>query len=114
MVVYVRLEPQEKEFLKNSVRELNSLLLSAQTKALDYNKLRQTRKREIGVANNKIREIHGEVDRIKLMLPSLEEKKPMTKPTPRLIIKPGKPVKKPKTKYESELEELSKKIAALK
>jgi hypothetical protein len=110
MVVYVRIEPEEKEFLKSSVRELNSLLLSAQTKALDYSRLRQTRKREIATANNKLREIHGEIDRIKLMMPSLEEKKPMAK----LIIKPGKPTKKPTTKYEAELEELSKKIAALK
>lgn len=114
MVVYVRLEPEEKEFLKSSVRELNSILLSAQTKALDYNRLRQTRKREIASVNNKLREIHGEIDRIKLMMPSLEEKKPAIKPTAKLIIKPGKPTKKPTTRYEVELEELSKKIAALK
>jgi len=114
MVVYVRIEPEEKEFLKSSVRELNSLLLSAQTKALDFSRLRQIRKREIATANNKLREIHGEIDRIKLMMPSLEEKKPVAKPMTKLIIKPGKPTKKPTTKYEAELEELSKKIAALK
>lgn len=106
MVVYVKLEQNEIEFLKEAVRDLRNQATQVQLKAIDVNRLRNQKKRESMGINNEIKNIHEEILQMRLMLPHISEKK-----SPAKMIK-----EKPAAKgdYESELKELSKKIAGLK
>ena len=109
MVVYVKLEQNEIEFLKEAVRDLRNQATQVQLKAIDVNRLRNQKKRESMGINNEIKNIHEEILQIRLMLPHIGDKM-SAKKSPSKMIK-EKPVR---GDYESELKELSKKIAGLK
>lgn len=109
MVVYVKLEQNEIEFLKEAVQDLRSQATQVQLKAIDVNRLRNQKKRESMGINNEIKNIHEEILQIRLMLPHIGEKM-KEKRSPAKMIK-EKPIR---GDYESELKELKKRIAGLK
>lgn len=124
MTIYIRLEHKEAQGTKRNIFEIKEKINEINSKALDFERLRsEKRKRSYGLGT-KIKEIREELEKIKLMLPKVEtamlkerilETLEIEKAKPKMAKMPTKKSmeKREKKKYQEELEELRKKIAAL-
>lgn len=107
MVVYVNLDRDEVVKTRKIVLEAVAKTLESQNYAFNLNKINREKSRaNTGVASG-LKEISLEIEKIKSMLPE-EDKKPVKKSEDK------KETIAKKNKYEIELEEIKKKIEALK
>ena len=112
MVIYVKLEPDEKRFLRDSAQELKSSAAAFQLKAADFNKIRLRKRASVVSLDSKTKSLRQELANIIVLLPEIE-KKQKAKPMPiKETIKPEEKLLQPakKKSYKEELEEIRKRI----
>lgn len=112
MVIYVRLEPHETRELRKNFFEVKNKFEQIQSKAEAFDKLRKDKKRNSIGLITKVKELKEEITKIKIMLPKVETITLKERPVKALTRPQLKPSER--KKYEEELEEIRKKIMALK
>lgn len=106
MPLYAQINANEEKAVKKAVLEAMASSVTCQSTASKLARLKKTKTSAMIGTSAIIKDVSGELEKIKQALPDMQEKE--QEPAPKKLTKAGK-----RTKYELELESIKEKIANL-